>query len=77
MMGSEIALQQQQDLAMSTAELDEAHVGLFLQPLDGSTTLWFISHSSQFYVICYLLREHSVIQIISENVNRIGPQIPG
>lgn len=29
------------------------------------------------YVICCLLREHSVTQITSENVNRTGPQTPG
>lgn len=77
MVVSESALHQQQDSALSTAELDEVHAGPFLQPLDSSTTLWFIRHSSELYVICYLLREHSVIQITSENVNRIGPQIPG
>lgn len=77
MVVSEIVLHQQQDLAISSAEFGEVHVSLFLQPLDGSTTLWFISHSSEFYLTCSLLREHSVTQTTSENVNRIGTQIPG
>lgn len=77
MVVSEIVLHQQQNLAISSAEIGEVHAGLFLQPLDGSTTLWFLSHSSECYITCCLLKEHSVIQVNSENVTRTGPHIPG
>lgn len=50
-------------LCTSTAELHEVSVIPFLQPfvvlLDGSTTLWCISHSSQFGLSANLLRVHS------------------
>ena len=44
-----------QDLALSLVELHEASISPFLQPvevpLDGSTILWYSSHSSQCYKI--------------------------
>ncbi|GAB0185708.1 mitochondrial enolase superfamily member 1 [Grus japonensis] len=64
-----------QDLAL-LVELHEVPVSLFLQhvevPLDGSTTLWHISHSSQHNVICRLAEGTfcPIIQIINEDVEQ-------
>lgn len=66
-------------LCLPLVELYEAPVSRFLQldkvPLDGSMTLWCISHSSQFYVIIGKLAEDTLCpinQIINEGVGKQG-----
>lgn len=67
---------QVQDFALPLAQLHEVQVSPFLQPLDGSTTLWWISHSSQFYVICKLAGGTlcPIIQIVNEDVKQYWTQ---
>ena len=65
-----------QIFAVPLAELYEVPVSPFLQPvvvpLDGSTTLWSISHSSRFGVISKLAEDTfcTIIQIINEDVKQ-------
>ena len=65
-----------QDFALPLVELHEVPASPFLQPvevpLDGSTTLWPISQSSQFCVICKLAEGTlwPIIQIINEDVEQ-------
>ncbi|KAK4826285.1 hypothetical protein QYF61_007132 [Mycteria americana] len=67
---------QVQDFALHPVELYEVPVSPFLQPvqvpLDGSTTLWHISHSPQFCVICKRAEGTlcPIIQIINEDVKQ-------
>ncbi|KAK4826730.1 hypothetical protein QYF61_010983 [Mycteria americana] len=67
---------QVQDFALSLDELHEVPVSPFLQPvqvpLDVSTTLWCVSHSSQLCAISILAEDAlcSIIQIINEYVEQ-------
>ncbi|KAK4832039.1 hypothetical protein QYF61_020554 [Mycteria americana] len=67
---------QVQDFALFLVELHEIPVGPLLQPvevpLNGSTVIWCISHSSQFGVICKLAEStlYPVIQMINEDVKQ-------
>ena len=64
------------ELALPFAELSKVPACPFLQPvevpLDGSTTLWCISHSSQFYVLSNLAESTRcpVIQIMNGGVDQ-------
>ncbi|KAK4830289.1 hypothetical protein QYF61_009492 [Mycteria americana] len=66
---------QVQDFALALVELHGAPASPFLQPvkvpLDGRTALWYISHYSQFGVICKLAEGalYLIVQIINEDVN--------
>lgn len=64
---------QRQDLAFIFAELDETPVGPFLQnvkvSLKANTTLWSISHRSQFHVLPKLAKSVSLLQASKEFVN--------
>ncbi|KAK4832374.1 hypothetical protein QYF61_022229 [Mycteria americana] len=68
--------QEEQDFALLLVELHEIPVSPFLQPvkvpLDGSTTFWPISHSSQFCVISKLVKDELclIIQIINEDAHQ-------
>ncbi|KAK4810833.1 hypothetical protein QYF61_008805 [Mycteria americana] len=74
---------QVQDFALPLVELHEVPVSPFLQsvqvPLDGSTTLWHISHSSQICVISKLAEGTLclIIQIINEDVEHDRTQYWG
>jgi len=65
---------QVQDFALPLAELHEVPVSSFLQtaevPLDGSTTLWSVSHFSQFCNISKIAEDAfcSMIATINEDV---------
>ncbi|KAF1440525.1 Zinc finger RNA-binding protein, partial [Pygoscelis papua] len=70
-----------QNFALPLVELHEIPIGPFLQPvevpLDGSTTLWHISHSSQFVSSANLWRVHSApsSRSLMKVLNRTGPSI--
>jgi len=76
----EIIPPQVQDFAFPLAELHEISLDPVLQlvkvPLNGGTTIWYISHSSQFCIIC----EHAhdvlfpIVQMVNENIEQDWPQ---
>lgn len=67
-----------QGFALLFGKLRKAPVSPILLPdvpLDGSTTLWSVSHSCQFCVICKLLQVTvPIIQIINEEAEQGGTQ---
>lgn len=72
-----------QDLALSIVELHRVPLSPFVQlvevPLDGSATLWFVSHSSKFFVTSRLAEgTHSVpsSRPLLKTLNRVSYCIP-
>lgn len=70
---------QGQDFSFPFVELDDIHVGPFLQhvtvPLNGSATLWPINQSFQFCIISIEGALRPIIQVTNEDVNSSGPGI--
>jgi len=66
---------QVQEFAFSLVEL-EIPLGPFFSMLNGSTAIWFISHSSQFFLLSanLLMKLYPVIQVVSEGFEQYWPQ---
>jgi len=65
-----------QDFAFTVVELQEVPVRPFLQPVNGGTTIWCISHSPQFCNICKLPEDVLCpsMQVINEDVKQYWVQ---